>query len=178
MNCFKALQACKNCPLSEVRRNVITGSGALPAPLLIIGEAPGKEEDILGLSYVGKDSRVLDTMLSNAGIDSGNVYKTYAVLCSPSDKFGGEVREPKPEEVLACMSNILKICSKVNPRWVLLLGDIPFKYYGKHFTTAFHIASPASLLRTGGILSPYYIRNIRTLQILSERMKTNVSKIT
>lgn len=171
MTDLNALKSCEACTLSTVRRQVVLGRGTIPAAVLVIGEAPGRSEDMLGQAFIGEAGRLLDQLLDEAGIDLDTVYRTNTVLCRPSDKFGGDNREPKPEEVLACMNNVLLIVSVVNPMWIILVGDTAKRNYHKHFPGAVHITHPAALLRTGGRASPGYIMNLRALQLLSERIK-------
>jgi len=170
MNKFSA---CKDCILHTVRRSVVQGRGIIPAKVLVIGEAPDKADDMIGVAFVGQSGRLLDLLLQDAGFDLETVYRTNVVLCYPSDAFAGKYREPEADEIIMCMKNIMSIIEEVKPSYVILAGDIAFKHYKKMFPAAAHISNPEIISRTGGKASPFYTKNKRTLQILSERMKTD-----
>ena len=162
---IKNLRQCQACKLAKVRRIVVVGRGSIPAQVLIIGEAPGKSEDLLGEAFIGQAGKLLDRMLLDAGFTSDiRVFRTNTVLCHPCDKKGGDNREPQHDEVLCCMENIQSIIEHVGASTVILTGEVARKYYGKIFPQAFYIQHPSFLLRTGGIGSPYYLKNIRTLE--------------
>lgn len=172
---FSSILKCKACQLADVRRQVVIGRGRIPASILAMGEAPGRSEDMLGKAFIGEAGRLLDILFIDVGIDIEDVYRTNIVLCHPSDKFAGNNREPAPDEIIACMGNVLTIIDAIKPQWIILVGDYAFRYYSKTFPGAFHIMHPAALLRSGGQSSPYYVKQKRILQMLVERIKSNVS---
>ena len=156
---------CQACSLHEHRRSVVYGRGPKEdVDLAIIGEAPGRSEDVLGEAFVGEGGRLLNRMLRETGLDIYRVFLTNVVLCCPADRRGGETREPSPEEIAACGDNLGAILDLANPRVVVFAGDIPAKYYARRFPGSFRISHPSFLLRTGGEKSPYYLKNIRTLE--------------
>ncbi len=171
MSQFPDIRRCRACSLAKVRRRVVIGRGTVPAKILVIGEAPGKSEDILGQAFVGEAGRLLDKMFRAAGIEPKDCYMTNTVLCHPSDTFAGPNREPLPEEIAACMGNVLKIADGVRPVAVILVGDYAKRFYSSIFPDAIQITHPAALLRTGGLSSPYYRKVKRILEIGAERIK-------
>lgn len=156
---------CAACGLSKTRRSVVYGRGPREdVDVVVLGEAPGKSEDALGEAFVGESGRMLDRMMREAGLDVFRIFYTNVVLCHPTDRKGGTNREPLPEEIAACGDNIGAILDLANPRVVVFAGDIPAKYYARRFPGSFRISHPSFLLRTGGEKSPYYLKNIRTLE--------------
>lgn len=153
---------CKRCGLYRFRHNIVPGRGIIPAIILFIGEGPGKSEDLLGEAFVGRAGKVLNELISGAGIIS--YYITNIVLCRPTDGFQGDNRIPEQEEVLACTNNVMKIVKLVHPELVVLLGKVAQKYYGKEFPEALHLQHPSFLARQGGVRSPFYQTNLRALK--------------
>lgn len=156
---------CSACGLSKSRRSVVYGRGEREdADVLIVGEAPGLSDDMIGEAFIGDAGRLLDEMIRQAGLDGFRIFRTNIVLCRPAERIGGAGREPKPEEIAACGENVGAILDLANPRAVVLAGDLAAKYYGKRFPRARKIQHPAYLLKTGGTRSPYWLKNIRTLE--------------
>ena len=93
---------CQKCPLFKTRVQVVVGRGPLTATTLVIGEAPGEAEDVLGQAFIGPSGKLLDDMLIKAKIN--NCFFTNTILCRPIDN-----REPLPAEIFLCLDNILKI---------------------------------------------------------------------
>ena len=88
------------------------------APLLLIGEAPGAQEDQQGLPFVGRAGQLLDRMMQDAGLDSErDTYISNVIKCRPPDN-----RRPTPAEITACRPYLLRQITLVNPRMILLVG--------------------------------------------------------
>jgi DNA polymerase len=88
---------CRRCPLAAARTRIVFGEGPLDARLLILGEAPGAEEDAAGRPFVGDAGGTLDGLLAEAGVDRDRAYVANVVLSHPPDN-----RPPTPAEVSAC----------------------------------------------------------------------------
>jgi len=175
-------QACRKCKLARYRRQVVIGRGDVPADLLFIGEAPGKTEDLLGEAFVGPAGKLLDKMLQKAcslsivdkilnsreidRIKNITYYITNTILCHPTDEREGDNRQPNSYEVNLCTSHIMQIYNMVKPKRVILIGKVADKYYAKEFREAIRIQHPAFILRQGGINSPHFLNNARTLSEL------------
>jgi uracil-DNA glycosylase len=122
-------------------------------------------EDLLGEAFIGPSGKLTDVMIDEAGLDPTKCFLTNAVLCHPTDTPRGANREPKADEVLACMPNVLEIIRSANPKCVVFVGKVAQRYYQKHFDIpAVRILHPAALLRGGGRSSPQYISAIRALK--------------
>ncbi|MEW5747383.1 MAG: uracil-DNA glycosylase [Candidatus Thermoplasmatota archaeon] len=109
---------CRLCRLSGTRTHVVAGKGDREAPLLFIGEAPGKDEDLRGAPFVGRAGRVLDGALAAAGVSRDDVYITNLVKCRPPGN-----RRPKGDEVRACRAHLEAEVLEVGPEVVCLLGQ-------------------------------------------------------
>jgi uracil-DNA glycosylase family 4 len=154
---------CKSCPLYKTRHNIVTGKGIIPADILFIGEAPSLSDDLLGRAFTGTVGSLIDTMRKRAGIYEIPAFFTNCVLCRPPSLMQ-EGRTPTVDEILACSDNLSKIISAVNPKHIVLLGDIAYKTYHRIYKMAIKITHPNVLLKLGGERAPGFIDNIIKLQ--------------
>jgi len=114
----QSCRQCHRCPLAEGRNQVVWARGNLHARLLLIGEAPGAEEDRLGLPFVGRSGQLLDRLLADAGLDGeGDLYIVNAVKCRPPAN-----RRPSPAELAACRPWLEQQIALVDPALILLVG--------------------------------------------------------
>jgi DNA polymerase len=111
---------CDKCALGKSRTKFVFGAGNVDAPLMIIGEAPGAEEDAQGLPFVGAAGRLLTELLAGVAIDrKKDVFITNILKCRPPDN-----RTPDADEVAACLPLLRKQIQVIAPRLLLLLGRI------------------------------------------------------
>ncbi|MGB5224232.1 MAG: uracil-DNA glycosylase [Arenicellales bacterium] len=108
---------CRLCDLSKSRTQTVFGTGTAQAGLLLIGEAPGAEEDRQGKPFVGKAGKLLDAMLFAIGFDRSQVFICNVLKCRPPNN-----RDPKPEEVEACAPFLTAQIDTVKPKVILALG--------------------------------------------------------
>lgn len=156
---------CTRCHLADYRRNQVIGRGSVPADILIVGEAPGKSEDLLGIPFVGRSGRLLDHAIIKAASfakiskrDIPSYYITNVVQCRPTDVKGGPNRPPTPEEAWSCWVNLERVYKQVKPKRVVLLGKVAEQHCKKLFPGALVLPHPAFILRVGGISSPEFRR--------------------
>jgi len=125
LNLLKAdVLRCKQCELSETRNHVIFGEGNVSAKVLIIGEAPGRDEDIQGRPFVGKSGQLLDKILSACGFTrEEHVFISNIVKCRPPDN-----RVPTRFEADACIPWLLKQIELIDPKILILLGATALKH--------------------------------------------------
>lgn len=110
--------ACQACGLAQGRQHVVVSRGNPRASLLLIGEAPGAQEDAQGRPFVGRAGQLLDRMLESVGLDSErDAYICNVIKCRPPEN-----RRPTPAEIAACRPFLLRQISLVNPRLILLVG--------------------------------------------------------
>lgn len=159
---------CKKCELSITRRNIVIGRGDIPADILLLSEAPGQAEDVLGIPFVGESGKLLDKMIEVLREDL-KFYFSNIVLCHPCDTKGERNRSPKESEILSCFQNIIKIKEEVNPKLTIFIGKTAELFYKNIFKPNETILHPSFLLRTGGVGSPYYLQTINKLNDILEK---------
>lgn len=110
--------ACTACGLCRSRTNTVFGVGDQQARMLIVGEAPGQEEDARGEPFVGQAGRLLDNMLAAIGMRRGDdVYIANVLKCRPPGN-----RNPAPEEVAACSAHLKRQIDLIQPRLIVAMG--------------------------------------------------------
>lgn len=118
------MENCTKCDLHLNRTNVVPGSGPVPCSVMLIGEAPGRDEDILGKPFVGRAGKILKEALKEAGLTRDSVYITNIVKCRPPDN-----RQPRIDEVRACSVYLQKELEDVRPLKVILLGRTATRHF-------------------------------------------------
>lgn len=109
---------CTSCDLSHGRMRVVSHRGSALARMMVIGEAPGEQEDLRGLPFVGPAGKMLNEMLAEAGLDpKRDVFVANMVGCRPPAN-----RVPKREELKACRPRIFGLIEAVDPEVLLLCG--------------------------------------------------------
>src|SRR5215212_9398222 len=117
------IRVCTKCPLWESRTLAVPGDGKFSSKVMIIAEAPGKEEDESGHPFVGSAGRYLDHVLEGTGIDRSDFFITNTVKCRPPKN-----RTPKKNEVETCTTNYLfEQIELINPKLIMLLGGVAAK---------------------------------------------------
>jgi DNA polymerase len=115
---------CTKCRLSKSRNKVIFGEGNTNAKLFLIGEAPGRDEDIQGRPFVGKSGQLLDKILEACGFSrTEHVYISNIIKCRPPGN-----RVPDAHEAKICMPYLIKQIEIIDPKILLLLGATALKY--------------------------------------------------
>lgn len=111
-------QVCRRCALAQQRQQVVVSRGDPAARLMLIGEAPGAQEDETGEPFVGRSGRLLDALLLAAGLDSHHdTYICNVVKCRPPDN-----RRPSRAELAACRPWLEQQIALVDPALILLVG--------------------------------------------------------
>lgn len=116
----EAVARCTACKLSTTRTQGVLGVGDRDADWLIVGEAPGAEEDAQGEPFVGQAGKLLDAMLASIGLARGDkVYITNVVKSRPPGN-----RNPEPDEIAACMPYLDAQVELIRPKLILAVGRI------------------------------------------------------
>jgi uracil-DNA glycosylase family 4 len=110
---------CRRCKLHAGATHLVFGDGNPAAALMFIGEAPGAEEDLQGLPFVGAAGQLLNRLLSKLGLRRDQVYITNVVKSRPPGN-----REPEADEIEACLPFLLKQIKAVRPRVIVTLGRV------------------------------------------------------
>jgi DNA polymerase len=111
--------ACQKCGLHTSRTQTVFGTGDRNADLLIIGEAPGADEDRDGTPFVGRAGQLLDQMLLAAGFGRNQVYIANILKCRPPNN-----RNPAPDEILACSGYLASQIDMLQPKAILAVGGV------------------------------------------------------
>ncbi|MFH1177279.1 MAG: uracil-DNA glycosylase [Acidobacteriota bacterium] len=114
-----ALQGCQRCRLHQGRRHVVFGVGNSHARVMLVGEAPGAEEDRLGEPFVGSAGQLLNSMLRAIGLRREEVYIANIVKCRPPGN-----REPQDDEAATRMPFLWRQLELVNPQVIVTLGRV------------------------------------------------------
>lgn len=113
-----AISAFEGCPLKKSARNTVVYDGALDADIMLVGEAPGAEEDAAGLPFVGRAGKLLDRMLATIGVDRAhNIFITNIVYWRPPGN-----RDPSPDEVMICAPFLARQIELKRPKLLLTAG--------------------------------------------------------
>ncbi|MGB3199348.1 MAG: uracil-DNA glycosylase [Nodosilinea sp.] len=116
-------RGCLRCDLAATRTHVVVSRGSSTAPILIIGEGPGQQEDEQGLPFVGKSGQLLEKILASVRLDTEkDVYICNIVKCRPPEN-----RVPTTAEVAACKGYLLEQIRLVDPKIILLTGATALK---------------------------------------------------
>ena len=175
---FEALRekvlSCTACRLCEGRTKVVFGVGNPKARVMVIGEGPGREEDLRGEPFVGRSGQLMDKMLGHVGLTrEKNIFIGNMVKCRPPEN-----RDPRPDEVEICMEYLREQVKLIRPKIIVCMGrvaaisliDPNFKVTQQHgqfiekngvlMMGTFH---PAALLRNPGN-KPAALQDMLSLQ--------------
>src|SRR5438477_485301 len=112
-----AVHNCRRCPLGHTRTKAVPGVGPGDARIMIVGEAPGQNEDLQGEPFVGAAGKLLDQLLRGIGLSRGDVFITNILKCRPPAN-----RDPQPTEAEACSPYLEQQLRLIRPEVVLVLG--------------------------------------------------------
>lgn len=114
---------CRRCPLCDGRTQTVFGTGSPNARVLIVGEAPGKNEDLQGEPFVGAAGKYLSELLAIAGLTREEVFIANVLKCRPPSN-----RDPRPEEIQACTPFLREQTRTINPEFIVTLGNFSTKF--------------------------------------------------
>ena len=114
----KSINNIKNCSLKSNAKNIVFSDGNPKSKIMLVGEAPGANEDIEGLPFVGRAGALLDKMLAAIDLDRKKVYISNIINYRPPDN-----RRPKDEEIKRYLPFIIKHIEIINPKILVLLGS-------------------------------------------------------
>jgi len=117
-NLKEKINSIENCILKSNSKNLVMGVGDINSPIMIIGEAPGIEEDNSGLPFQGEVGKLLNKMLLAINIDKEKVYTTYSINFRPP-----EDRKPSSQEIRRYSSFLIEHSSIINPKIIILMGS-------------------------------------------------------
>lgn len=119
-----ALEAFEGCALKRTATNTVFADGVAEGRVMLIGEAPGRDEDRIGKPFVGRAGQLLDKMLAAIGLDRNvNAYITNVINWRPPDN-----RDPSPEEAAACLPFLRRHIELAQPKVIILLGAVAARH--------------------------------------------------
>lgn len=135
--------SCTVCRLAETRTNVVFGSGDPNARLVLVGEAPGKNEDLQGEPFVGAAGSLLDRLLGEIDMRREEVYIANVLKCRPPGN-----RDPRPDEIDACKHYLRSQIRLIEPEVVMTLGN---------FATKLLVPTDVGITRMRGQRIPWWL---------------------
>jgi uracil-DNA glycosylase family 4 len=119
---YREASACERCPLAATRTRVVFGAGNADADLMFVGEAPGQQEDLQGLPFVGRAGKLLDELLAGVGLARDEVFITNVLKSRPPGN-----RDPQPDEIDACRPYLDRQIELIEPSVICTLGNFATK---------------------------------------------------
>jgi uracil-DNA glycosylase family 4 len=119
---FEQARGCIACQLHQTRTQVVFGAGNADADVMFIGEAPGADEDRLGLPFVGRAGKLLDRLLGEIGLERGDVFIANTLKCRPPGN-----RDPYPNEIESCSGYLRRQVELIEPKVICTLGNFSTK---------------------------------------------------
>ena len=111
------VEDCKKCELHSFRTKTVFGSGSLDADIVVVGEAPGAQEDKQGVPFVGRAGKLLNSILFSLGLERESVYIVNVLKCRPPDN-----RDPLGKEVSECLPVLHKQIDIIKPKIIIAMG--------------------------------------------------------
>lgn len=169
-NLKKEALSCAKCDLCKTRTHVVFGSGNPEAKLMFVGEAPGMQEDLQGLPFVGRAGKLLTKIIESIGLKRKDVYIANILKCRPPDN-----RNPLPTEILTCEEYLTKQIELIKPAVVCALGKFAAQTLLRSQETISRLRGKFSDYR-GTKLMPtfhpaYLLRNPQDKRLVWEDMK-------
>jgi uracil-DNA glycosylase len=119
---FREVSRCERCPLHSTRTKAVFGAGNADADLMFVGEAPGQQEDLLGLPFVGRAGKLLDQLLGEVGLARSDVFIANVLKSRPPGN-----RDPQPDEIGACKPYLHRQIELIEPKVICTLGNFATK---------------------------------------------------
>jgi len=119
---YEEASGCTRCPLHQSRTTVVFGAGNADADLMFVGEAPGANEDRMGLPFVGQAGKLLDKLLGEIGLQRSSVFIANVLKCRPPQN-----RDPHPNEIDACQEYLRRQVDLIEPTVICTLGNFSTK---------------------------------------------------
>jgi uracil-DNA glycosylase family 4 len=179
---YSEIHTCLDCPLGSTRNNFVFGAGNPNADIMIIGEAPGADEDEQGLPFVGRAGQLLTKILAAIDLSRDDVYIGNIIKCRPPGN-----RRPEQNEVDACKPYLDKQIELIQPEFILALGATAIDsltgkkhkmgdvrgevldYHGIKMLVTYH---PAYLLRSPNAKRDVW-EDVKKLRAMYDQFKSN-----
>lgn len=147
----RQIDGCRRCALSSGITHYVPGMGTEQTDILVVGEGPGKNEDLKGLPFVGASGKFLDVLLDSIGLSREKIYITNVVKCRPPEN-----RDPKEEEIAACDQWLEAQILLLNPKIIVTLGRFSMAKFLPGATISKVHGQPKRRQSDGRIIYPCY----------------------
>jgi uracil-DNA glycosylase len=147
---YREVRKCERCPLHATRTQAVFGAGNADADLMFVGEAPGAQEDLDGIPFVGRAGKLLDELLAENGLERADVFIANVLKSRPPGN-----RDPQPDEIAACEPYLLRQVELIEPTVICTLGN---------FATKLLTGSQTGISRVHGVPQVHQLGR-RTVQI-------------
>ena len=124
----KEIKKCKKCPLWRTRTNAVPGEGSTRARIMLVGEAPGREEDRQGRPFVGAAGKILDKLLGAIKLKRKEIFISNILHCRPPHN-----RNPRAIEIKACTPYLNQQIQIIKPKIICTLGNFATSYILEKF---------------------------------------------
>jgi uracil-DNA glycosylase family 4 len=174
----KRIAKCDRCSLAKTRTNTVPGKGSVDSKVMFIGEAPGKNEDLQGVPFIGRAGDIFDKLLNSINLNREQIYICNILKCRPPKN-----RNPSIEEMKSCVRHLDAQIKIINPQIIATLGNFSTKYVFEKFNLKYTTISqvkgrPTSISSSLGerIIMPLFhpavaIYNQNRLQELKDDFK-------
>lgn len=129
----KDILSCQKCELRQNATAPVPGLGNIGSKYLLLGEAPGFNEDEQGIPFVGQAGRRLDKLLALANIDINDCYLSNTIRCRPYQN-----RDPRKKEIRSCVEFLWREIRLVKPEIIITLGSLPLSLFCNYGVTQMH----------------------------------------
>lgn len=147
---YREVRGCERCPLHATRTQAVFGAGNANADLMFVGEAPGQQEDLQGIPFVGRAGKLLDELLAENGLARDDVFVANVLKSRPPGN-----RDPQPDEIEACKPYLFRQVELIEPTVICTLGN---------FSTKLLTGSPTGISRVHGVPQVHRLGR-RTVQV-------------
>ncbi len=147
---YKEVRQCERCPLHATRTQAVFGAGNANADLMFVGEAPGQQEDLQGIPFVGRAGQLLNELLAENGLARDDVFIANVLKSRPPDN-----RDPQSDEIAACEPYLFRQVELIEPTVICTLGN---------FSTKLLTGSQTGISRVHGVPQVHRLGQ-RTVQI-------------
>jgi uracil-DNA glycosylase len=142
---YREVSSCARCPLSQTRTQTVFGAGNANADLMFVGEAPGAQEDLQGIPFVGRAGKLLDELLAENGLDRGDVFIANVLKSRPPAN-----RDPEPSEIEACKPYLYRQVELIEPTVICTLGNFATKLLTRSSTGISRVHGVPQVHKVGG----------------------------
>ncbi len=183
---YQEIKDCTKCSLGHTRTHFVFGVGNPNADLMFIGEAPGRDEDLQGIPFVGRAGQLLNKLLAHVHLKREDVFIANILKCRPPNN-----RDPLPEEVAACIPYLYKQIEMIQPKVMVALGRVAaqnllrtkaplsqmrervWEYRGTPMVVTYH---PAAVLRNMRLLDTA-IQDFKFIVSIMEKERTKEREV-